>query len=173
MKRGGFTLIELLIVIAVIGVLSGLVVSAINSGGFRSKARDSERTSDLKLIQTALELYYAEFRSYPVSGSGGTWENLNSAGSKLVSALEGGGHINNVPVDPIQNSNNPGPCQTVSGYRYNYKTDGNGDTYVLTSIMETATSNDGFACDQLNNWATLGSCVIYATGDVCYGVENP
>ena len=63
MKRQGFTLIELLVVIAIIGLLSTLAVVALGSA--RVKARDSKRLSDLKQLQTALELYYTDVNAYP------------------------------------------------------------------------------------------------------------
>jgi prepilin-type N-terminal cleavage/methylation domain-containing protein len=59
----GFTLIELLVVIAIIGLLSTLAVIALNSA--RQKSRDSKRVADVKQIQTALELYFADNNSYP------------------------------------------------------------------------------------------------------------
>ena len=54
-KKTGFTLVELLVVIAIIGILSTLAVVSLN--GARSKARDARRLSDLKAVQSALELY--------------------------------------------------------------------------------------------------------------------
>ncbi|HBU06665.1 MAG TPA: hypothetical protein DEB09_01115 [Candidatus Magasanikbacteria bacterium] len=63
MNKKGFTLIELLVVIAIIGLLSTLAVVALGSA--REKARDSKRLSDLKQVQTALELNYTDNGSYP------------------------------------------------------------------------------------------------------------
>src|SRR3990167_7007823 len=63
MNKKGFTLIELLVVVAIIGLLSTLAVVALSSA--RLKARDSKRLSDLKQIQTALELYYTDKSEYP------------------------------------------------------------------------------------------------------------
>lgn len=63
--RKGFTLIELLVVIAIIGLLSTLAVVALNSA--RQKARDSKRVSDVKQVQTALELYFNDQNAYPLS----------------------------------------------------------------------------------------------------------
>ena len=70
MKRNqkGFTLIELLVVIAIIGLLSTLAIVSLNSA--RSKARDAKRVSDMRQIQTAMEVYYTDFSSYAVSCSG-------------------------------------------------------------------------------------------------------
>jgi prepilin-type N-terminal cleavage/methylation domain-containing protein len=64
----GFTLIELLVVIAIIGLLSTLAVVALNSA--RQKSRDAKRVADIKQIQTALELYFADQNSYPSHGAG-------------------------------------------------------------------------------------------------------
>lgn len=63
----GFTLIELLVVIVIIGILATL--ATVTLGGARSKARDARRISDVKQIQTALELFYNDTGGYPVSGS--------------------------------------------------------------------------------------------------------
>src|SRR3989338_4251171 len=62
-KQKGFTLIELLVVIAIIGLLATLAVVAL--GNARLKSRDAKRVSDIKQIQTALELRYVEEDSYP------------------------------------------------------------------------------------------------------------
>ena len=63
-KQGqGFTLIELLVVIAIIGLLSTLSVVSLNNA--RSRARDARRVSDIKQMQTALELYYNDVGTYP------------------------------------------------------------------------------------------------------------
>jgi len=62
-NKKGFTLIELLVVIAIIGLLSTLSVVALNSA--RARSRDARRVSDVKQIQTALEMYYNEVNQYP------------------------------------------------------------------------------------------------------------
>lgn len=84
MKRTqkGFTLIELLVVISIIGLLSTLAVVALNSA--REKARDAKRVSDVKQIQTAMELYYSDLQSYPDATAGA------ELGVALV-RLDGGG----------------------------------------------------------------------------------
>lgn len=59
----GFTLIELLVVIAIIGVLASIVLASLNTA--RRKGRDAKRVSDIKQIQTALELYFDSYGEYP------------------------------------------------------------------------------------------------------------
>ncbi len=60
-----FTLVELLVVIAIIGLLSTISTIALNSA--RSKARDSRRLSDIHNLSLALEMYYADVGTYPLS----------------------------------------------------------------------------------------------------------
>ncbi len=69
-NRKGFTLIELLVVIAIIGLLSTLAVVALNNA--RAKGRDARRLSDIKQIQTALELYFNDCNTYPASTTPGS-----------------------------------------------------------------------------------------------------
>lgn len=61
----GFTLIELLVVVAIIGVLSALLMS--NFVGIRQRARDGQRKSELRQLQSAFELYRADNGEYPTS----------------------------------------------------------------------------------------------------------
>lgn len=77
MRQRGFTLIELLVTIAVIGVLSGIILAALNPSWFFGKGRDGRRLSDLTAVQAALELYYAENAEYPPAGGvpfGDAWD---------------------------------------------------------------------------------------------------
>ncbi len=62
-KEKGFTLIELLVVIAIIGLLSTLAV--VGLGRARLKARDAKRQSDIRVLQTAIELYLTDNAAEP------------------------------------------------------------------------------------------------------------
>ncbi len=104
MNKKGFTLIELLVVIAIIGLLSTLAVVALGSA--RVKARDSKRLSDLRQLQTALELYYTDQNSYP-SGSGatlgtGNYACLNASGYAATGCATP--YMAQVPSDPVAGS---------------------------------------------------------------------
>lgn len=83
-QLGGFTLIELLVVIAIIGLLSTLAVVSLNNA--RQKSRDAKRVSDIKQIQTSLELYYADKNSYPGVAAATV---LGGASAKALSATNG------------------------------------------------------------------------------------
>jgi len=83
--KKGFTLIELLVVIAIIGLLSTLSILALSSA--RARARDTKRVSDVKQIQTALEMYFNETGAYPTTSmvvAGGSVSTTNSVFLKTV-----------------------------------------------------------------------------------------
>jgi prepilin-type N-terminal cleavage/methylation domain-containing protein len=96
----GFTLVELLVVIAIIGVLSTLAIFGLNSA--RSKSRDSRRVTDVKEIQTALELYYADRNGYPAAPTPGivlgktTYTTLCDTG--FVASCAGALYMQKVPT---------------------------------------------------------------------------
>lgn len=102
-KQKGFTLIELLVVIAIIGLLSTLAVVALNNA--RMKARDAKRISDIKQIQTAVELYYNDASAYPATVIGG---------SPIVNA--GVTYMSSVPTNPTPV--NDGGCAADNAYTY-------------------------------------------------------
>lgn len=167
-KNDGFTLIELLVVVMVIAALSGIVVSLVNSGGFRDKAKDAQRVADLKQIQTALELYFADYRQYPDAG----WVQIT--GNDAASSALAPNYINKIPVDPDNSGNDSSPCSNADNNRYNYTQVDTRAGYVLTAMMDLADSNDGNECNLLNNWSNYSLCSIAGdVADKCYGVENP
>ena len=59
----GFTLVELLMSIALIAVLSSFVLYNLDVS--RTKSRDSSRSTYVKSLKTALELYYNDNGGYP------------------------------------------------------------------------------------------------------------
>lgn len=163
----GFTLIELLVVIAIIGILSTLAVVALNNA--RQKARDAKRVSDIKQIQTALELYFGDQQGYPkqaaiVLGAGGT----SCTGSTACTALDNSvaGFVNasaicsgvgctvymgQVPASPQPNGNAytycsaataGGACDATTGASYTLTFNLEGTTGGLTGpAAHTATPN--------------------------------
>ncbi len=124
MNKKGFTLIELLVVIAIIGLLSTLAVVALSSA--RTKARDSKRLSDLKQVQTALELYYTDQNAYPVQDpaanlGAGNLVCLNNAGFGAANCVNP--YMGLVPADP----------QAAQNYAY---ASADGSTYTITATLE-------------------------------------
>ncbi len=86
-KKQGFTLVEIMVVVSIIGILSSIVYA--NFGAARAAARDDVRKAALKETQLALELYKAQYGSYPPAGcsaGAGVWVGVGSAGGNFSSA---------------------------------------------------------------------------------------
>lgn len=130
-SKKGFTLIELLIVVAIIGVLATLLM--VNFIGVRQRARDAQRKSDLRQIQSALEIYRADNSSYALS--------LPTCG--LPFAYNGTTYMQKVPCDALGGS---------------YTFSSAGTTYSITACLEnTNDSQKDVAnvppCNGTTNWS--------------------
>ncbi|MBI2038094.1 MAG: prepilin-type N-terminal cleavage/methylation domain-containing protein [Candidatus Magasanikbacteria bacterium] len=105
LNEKGFTLIELLVVIAIIGLLSTLAV--VSLGNARQKSRDARRLSDLKQLQTALELYYTDQTAYPAGAAvtlgAGNYRCLNASGWGAPGCTSA--YMGQVPADPLSTQN--------------------------------------------------------------------
>ena len=125
MKKG-FTLIELLVVVSLIGVLSTLVIANLNSA--RERARDTQRKSDLRNIQTALRLYYNDSGGYPAGTSVmtacGSGASPTTCTYGSVWDRSGVTYMNILPKDPLS------PAQD---YVYTYT---DSDNYALRACLE-------------------------------------
>lgn len=134
--RKSFTLIELLVVIAIIASLSALFLP--NFMAARERARDSQRKSDLRQIQKALELYKQDqvsvaFPTPDVSATCGSSCFPNS-GSQWINATTNSIYMNTVPKDPNRTTN--------GGYYY-YTVNNTDLTYVLCACLENKADADG------------------------------
>ena len=77
-RPAGFTLVEILVVIAIIAILAGLLLSAVNR--VRSKAQEVSARSDFSQIDTALSGFRAKFNAHvechgdnPAANTNPTW----------------------------------------------------------------------------------------------------
>lgn len=118
-NKKGFTLIELLVVIAIIGLLSTLSIVALNSA--RARSRDARRVSDIKQIQTALEMYYNAFNGYPAGAS--TSVLTIGTGTTVFMA--------SIPTAPTPVD---GSC-TSANNSYKYTQDSSGASYTITYCL--------------------------------------
>ena len=133
--RRGFTLIELLVVIAIIGVLSAVVLAALNEA--RAGARDAKRKMDLQQIAKALDMYFLDVGRYPVevhcdssrgssssacnTVSGTNWDTSSQFVLALVPT-----YIPALPVDP----------QNSASFFYSYEPSNPASDYCLAVNLE-------------------------------------
>lgn len=126
-REAAFTLIELLVVIAIIGIIAALSFASFTTS--QRQARDTQRKSDLRQYEGALESYANSNSSlYPVLSSATSLTSPNNALCTLLG-------LANCPVDP----NNTG------AYQYTYQSDAAGTKYVLWTRLESS-SNMWVAC---------------------------
>ena len=143
----GFTLIELLVVIATISGLAGLLVA--NFVGIRQRGRDAQRKSELRQIQSALELYRSDNGIYPLTAAFPTCPN-QFVGTGPTPPV----YMQKIPCDPLQNTS----------YTYS-STDGR--TYTIYACLENTNDSNRDAND-----ATAGDrCTT--SGVVSYTLTNP
>jgi len=114
--KKGFTLIELLVAISIIGVLSSFLLA--NFVGVRQRARDGVRKSDLRQIQSALELYRSDKGIYPTSPLPTCGFPLQDTSTPVVVYMQ------KIPCDP----------STAASYTYSI---GSGNTaYSIFACLE-------------------------------------
>ncbi|MBI2590669.1 MAG: type II secretion system protein [Candidatus Blackburnbacteria bacterium] len=133
-----FTLIELLVAISIIGVLSTLVLANFNAA--RERARDAQRKSDLRQIQSALRAYYNDIGSYPdksatdfkILGCGPATARVACDWGSAWTTAEGQTYMDPLTKDPKSEWN----------YRYERL---NLDSYTLTACLENKSDGTGKA----------------------------
>lgn len=70
--HSGFTLLEVLLAVAMIGVLAGIVISAVNPVRQLADARDAQRRNDVEAIANAIVQYEVKNGSLPPGIDGRT-----------------------------------------------------------------------------------------------------
>lgn len=139
-KRKGFTLIELLVVIVIIGILATLSVIALNSA--RAKARDAKRVSDVKQMQTALELFYSDKEAYPTASSAITLGEGTSCGGAVCDVLcdTTAGFQNGTTGCSTNNVYIPSIPADAGSSSYTY-TSADGTTYSIAFSLESGSGS--------------------------------
>jgi len=85
-KKQGFTLIELLTVIAIIGILAGIIIPSV--GAVRNSAKKAKTQAMFSQWASAIELFRQDYGYYPTFGGSGSI-SLSSNKAKFVGLLEG------------------------------------------------------------------------------------
>lgn len=114
-NKKGFTIIELLVVIAIIGLLSAVVLAALNTA--RAKARNAARQSDIHQIYLALTQYNIDKNTFPVITGAACLGVPTGTNCWTGYGVNGGGYANipgntalntvlapylpNIPTDPL------------------------------------------------------------------------
>jgi prepilin-type N-terminal cleavage/methylation domain-containing protein len=142
MGKRGFTLVELLVVIAIIGLLSTVAVVSMN--GARVKARDAKRLSDVRQVQSALEVFYSVNDYYPRYDGGGS---VACGGAWAVNA-----NVYKPCWDDLASKLSPymrlpdDPKNPATDLDYQYETLKSGQGYIFMMLPENASLGGGDGC---------------------------
>ncbi len=111
LAQKGFTLLEVLLVVAIIAILAGIVIIAINPGKQLGDSRNAQRSADVNTIINALYQYSVDNNgsfpgTIPTTATElcktGTLASACTSGSLVdVSTMTTGGkYVASLPVDP-------------------------------------------------------------------------
>ncbi len=142
--KKGFTLIELMVVVAIMGLLAALAVISLNNA--RQRARDARRISDVKQVQTALELYYLDNQEYPGTPTDGSYNGnlgglcISQDGTEGIdSTCAGSVYMRLTPSNPRPRGD--GGC-TNTNYKYTAVTeDGSNTSYYIEYCLGSETGD--------------------------------
>ena len=144
LKRG-FTLIELLVVISIIGILATLLVANYNAA--RSRARDAQRKSDVRNIQTALRLYYNDTQRYP---------------------CDDGVTINPNEVSDIKGCGTQAACASVTSCNWGSLWAADSSRTYMSTLPDDPSPDRSYKFDQTDNDNyTLKACLENTSDDKC------
>lgn len=129
-RQSGFTVIELIVVLVIIGILATLIVFSYS--GVRSRDRDATRQADVDLMQSHLEIFYAEHSRYP------TLAQINDTDWRTQ-------NLANLNADALRDPNWAQDSNCASDGQVTLV-----DTPTTNCYAYSPTSSDGEACDNTN-----------------------
>lgn len=133
----GFTLIEIMVVVVILGILAALVVP--NIMGRPDEARAIKAKQDIRVIESALNLYRLDNFFYPTTDQGLEALVTRPTGQPEAKNWKQGGYIDKLPVDPWGNA-------------YVFLSPGqNGEVDIYSYGADGQPGGDGIAAD-IGNW---------------------
>jgi general secretion pathway protein G len=132
----GFTLLEIIVVVAIIAILASYIAPKI--AGRVDDARISKAKSDIRVLESSLELYKLDNFLYP-SNEQGLEALVNKPAGEAARNWRDGGYIKKLTKDPWGND-----------YRYVYP-GANGEFDVYSLGADNAVGGEGEAAD-IGNW---------------------
>lgn len=172
-SQQGFTLIELLVVIAIIGILTSVLM--VNFIGVRQRARDAQRKTTMKQLQSAFELYRSDNGKYPCFTSDCTSTTAGTMGnSTLKTTLST--YLSDDAADPLYTAACPNYLITTNGSNYTIfaQLENVNDAEATIDKKAPVVNAGSYTC---TGGTVAGKCKVYTsslcTGTYNYWVNNP
>jgi len=135
-KQKGFTLLEIIVVVAIIAILAAYIAPKV--AGRVDDARISKAKSDIRVLESSLELYKLDNFSYP-SNQDGLKALVSRPSSSNAKNWREGGYIKKLNKDPWGND-------------YEYQIPGsNGEFDIFSKGADAAVGGTDNAAD-IGNW---------------------
>lgn len=135
-RQKGFTLLEIIVVVAIIAILAAYIAPKV--AGRVDDARISKAKSDIRVLESSLELYKLDNFSYPSTDQGLEALTTKPGGAELKNWRKGG-YIKKLSKDPWGNE-----------YQYQYPgTNAEFDIYSLGADAAPGGSGEGA---DIGNW---------------------
>ncbi len=118
-RSKGFTLIEIMVVVVILAILAAAVVPRIM--GRPDEARVTKAKQDIRVLESALELYRLDNFSYPSTQQGLEALVVRPGGDPPAPNWKSGGYIKALPKDPWGNQYhylNPGVKGEIDIFSY-------------------------------------------------------
>ena len=135
-RNRGFTLLEIIVVVAIIAILAAYIAPKV--AGRVDDARISKAKSDIRVLESSLELYKLDNFLYP-SSEQGLEALVNKPSGEGTKNWREGGYIKKLNKDPWGNE-----------YQYSYP-GSNGEFDVFSLGADAAAGGEGEAAD-IGNW---------------------
>ncbi len=133
----GFTLIEVLLVVAIIAILAGIVIIAVNPSKQLADSRNAQRRADVSTILNAVYQYSIDNGSIPASVTTTAAEVCNTGGTctgltDLSVLTASGKYLVSIPKDPS--------TSTANSTKYQINKDANNRIVVSAPSAENSTT---------------------------------
>ncbi|MCP3689850.1 MAG: type II secretion system major pseudopilin GspG [Gammaproteobacteria bacterium] len=133
--QSGFTLLEIIVVVAIIAILASYIAPKVT--GYVGDSRVSKAKSDIRVLESSLELYKLDNFNYPSSGQG--LGALVKQPSDDAKNWRKGGYIKKLGKDPW-------------GNEYLYVFPGNNAEFDIYSLGADAAEGGSDEAADIGNW---------------------